>query len=945
MTVDGVRVLNAKMSLGVGIQFRKPGYSIMLPLNCPSTTSAFVGDNAFKYALDAKDATLVQERGVFNAQQYPVLGLPPCIAGGTYSVDKKHVVKKKVVRKDDVEENGVEEDDENDDEEDDEDDAEEDDEDDDEEDEVKRVQCYNATVAYNAKDGKKEEGSGVWDIKKFVENGSFRAEKMQLALSVVRVDMASLMLNIAQNGLCPRTEIAVAAKHFSAAGVANVIETALRFLIPKVRAYENKTLVDFIMPSLSTALAAMSATIKVIPKAHLLVERLALYSSLKLTCAYLQGMETGKHHRSSVMVPWVAAYEELGHLPQHIPPAMVAAELGFVAPPAPGPVFGTRSKSAQEDKPHVIKRREFYAQRLAGTCEVFVCAKCNDCFDNKDELHEHLGLDPTHNVQRHGPTQTVSVRSRVVAVLENLDTAQRAVIVSYLNGNNVHVNAKAGTGKTRVVDALMKVLKIMCGAEYVEKKVWNTAATGMAAAINGGGTVHGEFGFGGGKVETNPDQLKDKHNQSGKSVEELECLLIDESLLLPALVLEAVCRVIESTKGVENAHEAVQFFVCGDSKQLTCFDKRDGVPEVDLWCKNSAMVHSKGLCPWRVRAEKAGWVYKKLDICYRQLADPVPEFPVILELLRAGAWNHDMINTITTKLGQENPAEVITTPRGFQTTQSEELVAHPNGSLVLVMRQDRKNWFNDNQLEAQTHLEKFKIRARDGLGAADNADFTWGRDENDRHFGNHPTWLKIAVGAPVRMSRKSKGRLLDGVGEVTVPAGSMGVIVMINNPSDVSASVFIDFIEGNNRPACRVEAERVRFECSATAPREWRKGCDTRLQFPFDVAYAITFSGFQGGEAKFIVCDFAGFGDGWLDHVLYTGISRGRWGPGMKCINLPKPLRNKNVNAISPLMIEFDEYIAGKLAEEEAEKDDTRAFSFDILSRLQVGWGFKAERR
>ena len=803
---------------------------------------------------------------------------------------------------------------------------------------MKRVQCYNATVAYNAKNGKKEEGSDVWDIKKFVENGSFRAEKMQLALSVVRVDMASLMLNIAQNGLCPRTEIAIGAKHFSAAGAAKSIETALRFLLPHVRAYKNETLVDFVMPPLSTALAVMSATINVIPHAYLLVERVALYSSLNLSCQYLKGLETGTHHRSALMVPWLAAYELCGRLPQHILPVKVAAELGFVAPPAPGPVYGTRSKSAQEDKPHVKKRREFYAERLSESCEVFCCAGagCPLCFDNKEELHEHLDHHPSHKVASYGPTQTVSKRSRVVAVLEGLDKAQRAVVVSYLNGNNVIVNAKAGTGKTRVIAALMKVLKILCGAEYMEKHVMNSAATGMAAAINGGGTVHGDWGFGGGKEETNPQQLKAKHALSGKSVKDLECCLLDETLLLQALVLEALCLVIEETLGVENAHEAVQFFVCMDNKQLLCFDKRNAPPEVEVWCKNSALVYSKGLCPWRVRSEKAGWKYFTLDICYRQLSDPVPEYPVILEALRAGVWNEDLMKTIKNKLGKHNLAEVIMLEHGHQTTQPEEVVAHPNGSLVLVIKQERKTWFNNKQLESQPDLVKFNVRARDGLSSADEKDFTWGRPENDRYFGNHPANLLIAVGAPVRMSRKSKGRLLDGPGEVTVPAGSIGVIVMINNPGDVSASVFIDFIEGNNRPACRVEAVRVRYECTATAPAWWRKGCDQRLAFPFDVAYAITFSGFQGGEARFIVCDFAGFGDGWLEHVLYMGISRGRWGPGMKCINLPLPLRNKNINAISPLMLELDEYIARQQAEEEAEKDDTLAFSFDLFSRLQV---------
>ena len=895
--MEGIDVLNAVMSLGIGVQFRCLGYSILLPLNCPSAHSAFVGVNAFKYAKNASDATVVREAGVVSATPYSVLGLPPAIAGGTYSVVGQGA--------------------------------------------VKRVQCYNATVAYNAKNGKKEQGSAVWDMTKFVENANFEADKMQRALAVVRVDHSTLLLNIARNGLCPRTEIAIVADNFSADSLADTIETALRFLMPQVVAYKNKTIGEFVNTSLSMALAVMDATISVIPKAYLLVERVALYSSLKLSCALLKGMETGRP-MGAVMVPWGAAYTELGRMPLHIPPRRVAEKLRFAAPPAPGPVFAAGSKSAQDDLPHVIKKRQFYAEKLMGTCLVFVCAadNCGDKFDTRDELHEHLGLNPRHKREDHGPVEAVSIRSRVVEVLRGLDKAQRAPIVCFLNGNNVSLGAKAGTGKSRVMAALIKTLKIICGGEWYLKHVMNGAATGGAAQTNGGGTMHSIFGLGGGSTDTNPPQMVAKFEASGKAavVKEVEIVLCDEFVLLPAIVIEAAFRAIESTKANDNALVATQWFIAFDNKQLLCHDKRNDPPEVETWCKHTALVYSNGICTWRPRAEKAGCRYFSLLKCWRQLHDPVVELNQLLEDVRNGKWTMDIVTTIQTKLGRDTKAKVIMREHGFNTSEPEQFVEHPNGALILVMKNDRRVWINNYQLNQNNPNRKFEILAFDGLAVANNSDFVRGKPEYDKHFKNRPAVLLLAVGAPVKILRKAQGNMVDGTaGVVTVPQGTMGVIVAIEDPESVrSVTVVIDFLKKGDRPACRVVVERVRFECADSSPPWLRQKTDTRLQLPVEVAYCMTYSSFQGGEASAIVCDYADYADGWLKHSPYTGISRGTWGPELFCINLPLPLPNMNINSICKRMLELDDYIEKQVALVDAEQEETLVFSFDMISRLQV---------
>jgi hypothetical protein len=411
-------------------------------------------------------------------------------------------------------------------------------------------------------------------------------------------------------------------------------------------------------------------------------------------------------------------------------------------------------------------------------------------------------------------------------------------------------------------------------------------------------------------------------------------------VLLSGLVLETACRAIEAAQGSDNALAAAQWFIAFDSKQLMCYDKRDDPPEVKTWCKNTALVYSSGICPWRVRAEKAGFRYFVLLICYRQLQDPVPEFLQILEDLRSGKWTDGMRDLIRAKLGKENPAEVVLRDHGFNTREPEEFVANPNGALILVLKNDRKNWYNKMQLEKISHPNKpIEILARDGLAGANDSAFREAKSEYDKMFNNRPAILLLAVGARVRLVRKAKGNVVGGPGVVTVPQGTIGVVVAIENTEDpkvTSARVVMDFRKAGKRPACRVVVERVRFECAPGAPAWMRQRSDTRLQLPIEVAYCMTFSSFQGGEARFIVCDLAEYCEGWLKHSPYTGVSRGLYGPGMLCINLPKPIPGKNINAISELMLELDEYIAKQMAAVEAELAEPLLYTFDVISRLQV---------
>ncbi len=864
----------------------------------------FVGDDAFKSALDPADESIVGEERVRYAKPYPVLFLPRCIAGVTYHIEGRDMM---------------------------------------------RVQCYNATMAYNAKNGKKDSGSDVWHIPKYIENAEFKAEKMLVDLSEVRADMTHLIFNLAKNGLCPRTEIAMRTDYFSAAAISESLTKALMFLLPRVRPIGNETVVNYILPPLSLGLAVMAETIRAVPSAHILNDRLALYSSLSLSCDFLKGAQTGRY-RTKAMGSWFAAYGVLGRIPLHVPPHRVTKELGFLETPSPGPVMATVGKSAQGELEHVIKRKKFYAQKLTGTCEVYVCAGrgCTAKFDSIDELHEHLGLEPTHNVAEYDTTQTVSVRSRVVAVLSTLDAAQRAAIVSYFNGNAVYLNAKAGTGKTRVLAALVKCLKIMCGAEWFERHVLNTAATGLSASINGATTLHAAGGFGVGRKEVTPQQLKDKclSSSAADKVQQAICCIIDEWLLLPGIVGEALCLAIEELMKVANAHAAVQFFLCSDNKQLLCFDKRNEPAAVKQWCKISAMVPYLGVCAWRKRAEDAGCMYHELNICYRQLHEPIPEFPPLLELIRNGAWTLEMKQTLEGKVGKENPAEVVMLQHGHKTKEPEQFVQHPHGSVVLVMRNDRRRWYNEESLKNCNPNPAVYINALDGLDGADEANFNWAEEFNDRHFDNRPAKLQCKVDAPVRMLRKTKGTRLDGTGEFIVAPGTMGVIVGFINPeSKADMWVVVDFVEDRGRPACRVKVGRVRFDISDDAPPVLVAKFDSRYQVPFDVAYAMTFSSAQGGEWRYIVLDFAGYGTGWLPHVMYLGTSRALYGPGLLCINLPFPRSGKAINAISPDMIALDRYFELMRLKEKTDQDETRVVTFDIISRLQVCVSFKLNHK
>ena len=331
-------------------------------------------------------------------------------------------------------------------------------------------------------------------------------------------------------------------------------------------------------------------------------------------------------------------------------------------------------------------------------------------------------------------------------------------------------------------------------------------------------------------------------------------------------------------------------------------------------------------------------MYHQLLICYRQLNDPVIEFKQLLEDVRNGEWNEGIIVTLETKLGLENKAKVETFTHGSaDSRESDQFVTDPCGSLIIVLTRKRRDVYNNYHLKKNSKTGIYAIHALDGMNGMDEAEFRRADPVYDMHFKNRPALMECAVGAPVRMARKTRGKMSDLPGEVTVPPGAIGIIVGFDFAlSDDVRQVHIHFIEAGERPACDVSVGRVPFEISEFAPVVVRERMNTRLQFPFDLAYAVTLTSFQGGEARLIVFDLFGYGLGWLQHSPYTGISRGTWGPGLKCINIPRPREGININAISKDMIELDNYFDEMRAKEEAHKDITKVVSFDIISRLQV---------
>lgn len=149
-------------------------------------------------------------------------------------------------------------------------------------------------------------------------------------------------------------------------------------------------------------------------------------------------------------------------------------------------------------------------------------------------------------------------------MIHTLNARQQLAVEALESGKNVFLTGAAGTGKTHVLSYVKNWARQRGMALGV------TAATGQAAQLIGGRTLHSFLGIGLGKLDaaTLARKTRTKYRALALKLERLQLLILDEVSMVSAQLLETVSDYLKIVRHSEQPFGGVQVLLSGDFCQL-----------------------------------------------------------------------------------------------------------------------------------------------------------------------------------------------------------------------------------------------------------------------------------------------------------------------------------------------------------------------------------------
>ncbi|KAG5001926.1 hypothetical protein JHK82_023079 [Glycine max] len=144
---------------------------------------------------------------------------------------------------------------------------------------------------------------------------------------------------------------------------------------------------------------------------------------------------------------------------------------------------------------------------------------------------------------------------------------QKQVLSSVSEGKSVFITGSAGTGKTLLLEEIIKFLNRL----HTPYGVYVTASTGVAACALKGQTLHSFAGIGIIFSDDDPQLLVERvlSNQGAcRRWRKVEALVIDEISMVSAKLFESLEFVAREMRGVDETWGGIQLVVSGDFFQL-----------------------------------------------------------------------------------------------------------------------------------------------------------------------------------------------------------------------------------------------------------------------------------------------------------------------------------------------------------------------------------------
>ena len=177
----------------------------------------------------------------------------------------------------------------------------------------------------------------------------------------------------------------------------------------------------------------------------------------------------------------------------------------------------------------------------------------------------------------------------------SLNPQQRLVIESVLSGYNTFFTGPAGSGKSHILDYILKINQSLStqevgggGGRMKKKNIVITATTGLAACNIGGVTIHSFAGVGtGDEPLANMITRVTSNEYTKQRWRDCDMLIIDEISMMPAEFLDKLAIVASRARNDRRPFGGIQLVVCGDFFQLppVNIEKNKFAFEAEIWAK------------------------------------------------------------------------------------------------------------------------------------------------------------------------------------------------------------------------------------------------------------------------------------------------------------------------------------------------------------------------
>jgi len=436
----------------------------------------------------------------------------------------------------------------------------------------------------------------------------------------------------------------------------------------------------------------------------------------------------------------------------------------------------------------------------------------------------------------------------------HLDAQQRHVVELCGQGRNVFFTGSGGTGKTFLLQEIVRMLRCRHGKD----KVAVTAPTGVASIVCQGQTLHSLAGCGVPTYVSDFDKCF-KYKQRWCA---MKVLIIDEASMLQPSYIDWLDQTIRRIRNrLNEAFGGIQVIMCGDFGQLPGISsgvslqrespsEKDDIPVNVLEC--SGFVFQTAF--WK----DAAFVVAELSTVFRQSEVAMVE---VLGKVRRGVLDAEVREFMA---GCARPLEDI--------GEIKPTVLFARNTDV-----DARNALNLSLLEGESVV----FNAVDTVKADNSSNER--QLERDAFFSNNPLIphkLELRVGAQVMLTKN----LESGDSVDRLVNGSRGVVKRFVPIEEVISRVKLE--ERDTAKALGGMVPEVLFANGRTRicyPETFEKtvymtGVCKRAQVPLKLAWALTIHKSQGESLDRVIVDLSGcFAPG----QAYVALSRARTREGL----------------------------------------------------------------